>query len=120
MGVNTPIILMIGFIVGFLILTGILIRYATKKEKQIYEEGIEVDSVVSRIESRMRSHHGTGHTYHCYVTHTYYCYVTFTGNDGNEHEALLNLRSNLPIGRKVKIKYLPPKYDQAVFISQEL
>ena len=112
MGANTPVILMIGFTVGFLILTGILIRYATKKEKQIYEKGIEVDSVVSRIESRMRSHHSTGHTYHCYVK--------FTGNDGNEHEALLNLCSNLPIGRKVKIKYLPPKYDQAVFVSQEL
>jgi hypothetical protein len=112
MEANIPIFLIIGFSVGFLILTGILIKYAIKKEKQIYEEGIETDSVVSRTESRMKSHHGSGRIYHCYVT--------FIGNDGKEHEALLNLRSDLPIGREVRIKYLPNKYDEAVFISQEL
>ncbi len=102
----------ISFMIAFLVLAGILIRIAYKKEKGIYENGIEVDSVVSRVDYRLNGNRGSGRYY--------YCYVTFTGNDGLEHEALLNVASNLPIGRKVRIKYLPPKYDQAVFISQEL
>lgn len=112
MEANVPVILMIGFAVSFLILAGILIKYALKKEKAIYQNGIETDSVVSRVDYRLTGNRGSGRHY--------YCYVTFTGDDGLEHEALLNLASNLPIGRKVRIKYLPPKYDQAVFISQEL
>lgn len=106
------VVIMIIIAVMFFCLVSVLVKTALKNEKNIYQNGIETDSVVSRVDYRLNGNRGSGRHY--------YCYVTFTGNDGLEHEALLNLSSNLPIGRKVKIKYLPPQYDKAVFVSQEL
>lgn len=74
-------------------------------------EGIEIDSIVCRVEEKwdIDSH-----------KRYYNAYVKYIGDDNLEHEALLNVRNNFPYGRKVKIKYLPTKYDYAIFLSQEL
>ena len=94
---------------GFMILVGILIGSAVKKERKIHENGIEVDSVVVRNESRLRD-----------GSRRYTSFVKFMGDDGTEHECSLNYSGHMPIGRKVRIKYLPGKYDYVVFVSQEL
>lgn len=106
---STIFIIFAVFIIVFISIIVIAINVALKKEKQIYQEGIEVDSVVNKVE-------------HYYYDHDlrYRCYVKYIGDDNLEHNALLNVRSNLPIGRKVRIKFLPGKYDEAVFVSQEI
>ena len=53
-------------------------------------------------------------------TTIYRCYVKYFGDDNLEHEATLNANLNAPIGRKIRIKYMPGKYDYVVFVSQEL
>lgn len=85
--------------------------YGDKTWKKIYNEGIEANSVVSKIE---RNYDTNNHRYY------YLAYVKYIGDDNIEHEALLNVKTNFPYGRKIKIKYLPPKYDYVVFVSQEL
>lgn len=107
---NTIIpLLIILFSAVFLGLVFILVRIAMKRENKVYEQGIEVDSVVSRI----KPHLSDG-------KRRYSCYVRFFDENGMECEALLNVRSNLPIGRSVRIRYLPENPKEAVFISQEL
>ncbi len=86
------------------------IKIASKKEQNIYNIGIEVDSVVAKCEHYFDRDHDS----------RYRCYVKYIGNDNIEHEGLLNVRTNLPIGRKVRVKYLPEKYEEVVFVSQEI
>lgn len=106
---NWIIILLIVLVFISIICT--VIYMAIKHEKKIYNEGIEANSVVSKIE---RNYDTNNHRYY------YLAYVKYIGDDNIEHEALLNVKTNFPYGRKIKIKYLPPKYDYAVFVSQEL
>lgn len=108
---NKYIIIIVALIViVFLSILFALIKYAIKKEQQIYTDGIETTSVVYKIEEYLNQD--------CRKRHR--CYVRYHGNDGKEHIGLLNLRSNLPLGRKVHIRYLPDKYDTVVFVSQEI
>lgn len=109
MGSNIALI-MVSIMIVFVIFVVILIKIAMKREKEIYDNGIEVESLVSKVERYLDSDGDT----------RYRCYVKYRGDDCLEHEGLLNVRTNLPIGRKVQIKYLPNKYDTVVFVSQEL
>ena len=95
----------------FLIIVKILIKTAVDAENKIREEGLFEDAVVHHVDSKL-SDNPSGHSYNAYVS--------YIGNDGLEHIGLLNVRSNFPTGRRMKIQYLPGKYDSVVFISQEL
>lgn len=106
---NWGIILAIGSIALFVIILVILLVIATNRDKKIMNEGIEAHSIVCRVEKKWKD----GRSY-------YNAYVKYIGDDNLEHEALLSAKINFPYGRKIKIKYLPPKYDYAVFLSQEL
>lgn len=107
---TTIILVSILIIIVFLAIVITAIKIATKKEQNIYNIGIEVDSVVSKCEHYFNRDHDS----------RYRCYVEYIGNDNLEHEGLLNLRTNLPIGRKVRVKYLPGKYEEVVFVSQDI
>ena len=110
MGPTVSIILLVVFIIIIIAIIAIAINAAIKKEKQVYQEGIEVDSVVTRSESYFETDHDL----------RYRSFVKYVGDDNLEHEAILNVRTNLPIGRKIIIRFLPGKYDEVVFISQEI
>lgn len=103
------VFLMIIFSAIFLILCIALIRWAKKREEKVYKEGIQTESVVCEVTSRLDD-----------GLRRYYCYVSYTDELGRSQKALLNVASNLPIRRIVHIKYLPGRYDEAVFVSQEL
>lgn len=103
---NIFIIVWLLFAVFFIAIVAI----AVKKEKNIYANGIETDSVVVRVEHYFNRDHDS----------RYRCYVRYIGDDFLDHEGLLNVRTDLPVGRKVRIKYLSGKYDSVVFISQEI
>lgn len=93
------------------VFAGILIvavTFASKIEKRVYAEGVEVEGVVVRNVYHFSADHASRYT----------CYVRYRGNDGNDHEGALNISTDLPIGRKVKVKYLPEKYENVVFVSQ--
>lgn len=103
-----PIFMLLFFIV-FFALAFTLIHFATKRENEVYSDGIEVDSIVSR----------SGH-YIKFGETKYRTFIKYMGDDGIEHEGRLNAATDLPVGRKVRIRYLPGKYDEVVFVSQEL
>lgn len=103
------VFLMVIFLVAFLFLCITLIRLAKKREEKVHKEGIQVESVVCEVTSRLDD-----------GFRRYYCYVSYTDELGRSQKALLNVASNLPIGRIVHIKYLPGRYDEAVFVLQEL
>ena len=102
------LIAMIVLGVPLAIVMTVLLRKALRLERELQENGIVADAVVVRCESRRSD----GRI-------RYSPYVRYVAG-GVEHEAALNLRSNLPIGRKLKIKYLPGKWDYVAFVSQEL
>lgn len=87
-----------------------IIVIAIKKEKQIYQNGIETNGVVDKVEQYYDRNHNS----------RYRCYIKYIGDDNLEHLGLLNVRTNLPYGRKVKIKYVSGKYNEVVFVSQEI
>ena len=106
------VFLLIALSVLIVVLVVGLTIYAINKEKKIMTEGIEVDSIISRIEETYNEYND--------FKRSYRAYVKYVGNDNMEHEALLNVSNNFPYGRKIRIKYLPPEYDFAIFVSQEL
>lgn len=107
---TTIIITSIFIIIVFLTIVITAIKIAIKKEKNIYMNGIEVDSEVVKCEHYFDGNHDS----------RYRCYVKYVGNDGLDYEGLLNVQTTLPIGRKVRVKYLPEKYNEVVFVSQEI
>lgn len=86
------------------------VRAAARREKEIYENGYEVDAVVFKVET---SYDHDSHR------RSYYPYVKYIGDDGHEHEARVNVCTNFPYGRRMRVKYLPSRYDYVVFVSQE-
>lgn len=100
----------ISAVVVFGALAAVLITAAVKRENNMRTNGIETDSVVVDGEMYYDSDNRS----------RYNCYVKFVGDDNEEHIARLNVASDLPIDRKVRIKYLPGKYDYVAFVSQEL
>lgn len=101
-------ILMLLIIIGFFTFIVLAVRYTVKYEQEIKVKGIETEGIVSRNVSRGPKDNKVRN-----------CYITYIGDDGLEHEGLLNLSVNLPVGRKVKIKYLPPKYKHVTYVIPE-
>ena len=106
--VAIPVFMLI-FVISFLALLFWLIHQAKKKEDEIYTQGIEAQAVVSSNEMYYRNGNRRCN-----------CFVEFTGDDGMRHKGRLNLSTDLPIGRRVRIRYLPGKYENVVFMAQEL
>lgn len=102
-------ILIIGIAFGLVIVVSVALAVA--KERKIEKYGIEVDALVTRIESR--------YDYDSHKTN-YYPYAEYVGDDNEKHEARVNVSINFPIGRKLKIKFLPSKYDYVIFVSQQI
>jgi hypothetical protein len=46
--------------------------------------------------------------------------VRFTGPNGETEERELDYVGEMPVGRKVRIQYIPGKYQRVVFISQQI
>lgn len=107
-GLPTGLAVMLIIGIPLAIAMAVLIRRALLHEKEIQEDGLVADAIVVRCESTLSD-----------GRRRYSPYVRYVAG-GEEHEAALNLRSNLPIGRKLKIKYVPGKWDYVVFVSQEL
>ena len=85
--------------VGFLVICAIIYLISERMKKQIEENGIETDGVISRISD-------TGDT----TATSLCCYVRFRTEDGEEIEAVLsNPGSDIEEGQQVRIKY-HPKY----------
>lgn len=104
------ILTIVSILIVFLTVIITAVMIAGEKEKNIYENGLEVESIVVRCEHYFTSDHDS----------RYHCYVKYEGNDGLYHEGLLNVRTDLPVGRKIRIRYLPEKYNEVVFVSQKL
>lgn len=85
----------------------IIINIALKREKEIEVKGIETDAIVSKVEYDVE-----------YQRYT--AYVKYIGDDEKEHEAIINVATNFPYGRKIRIKFLPGKYSYVIFVSQQL
>ena len=102
-------VFMFVFVISFLALLFWLIHQAKKKEDEIYTQGIEAQAVVSSNEMYYRN-----------GNRRYNCFVEFTGDDDMRHKGHLNVSTDLPIGRRVRIRYLSGKYENVVFVAQEL
>lgn len=100
-----PIIAFAVLAVVIIIVAIIACKAAVRKNAEIQQNGICVDSVVVSNE-RYKDYYRT--------------IVRFTGDDSQEHECALSYRGGMPVGRKVKIQYIPGKYDNVLFVSQEI
>lgn len=107
-GLPAGLVAMLVIGIPLAVVMAVLIRKALLRERELQEDGLVADAVVVRCESHLSDGH-----------RRYSPYVKYVAG-GEEHEAALNLRSNLPIGRKLKIKYVPGKWDYVAFVSQEL
>ena len=84
---------------GLLIICGIIFFLSRRMKKQIEENGIETDGVISRITDEGGSDE---------INLQYY--ARYRTENGEEVEGLLsNPRSNLEVGQQVRLKY-HPKY----------
>ena len=82
---------------GLLILCGIVFFLSRRMKKQIEENGIETNGVISRITDEGGPDE---------IDLRYY--VRYRTADGEEVEGLLsNPRSNLEVGQQVRLKYHP-------------
>ncbi len=83
--------------VGLLVLLAVFSIFSRRMKKQIEENGIETDGMISRISDAGGSDE---------IDLQYY--VRYRTEDGNEVEGILsNPRSDLEVGQKVRIKYHP-------------
>ncbi len=94
-------------ILAVIIVTVAIIAYkaAMRQNAEIQQNGICVDSVV--VSNTRKDDY-------------YRTVVRFTGDDGQEHDCALSYRGGMPIGRKVRIQYIPGKYNNVLFVSQEV
>ena len=104
-----PFALMGVFALALCIFAVVVIRWTLRREKLIQENGIETDAIVIKDET-YRSNGRTRHKTH----------VLFTGIDGKTHLCVLGYAGGMPVGRKLRVKYLPGEYDYVSFVSQEL
>lgn len=83
--------------VGFAILCAVIYLLSRRMKKQIEENGIETDAVISRIEEVGAADE---------IDLRYY--ARYRTQDGEEIEGVLsNPRSDLEVGRQVRLKYHP-------------
>jgi competence protein ComGC len=102
MGVAAILIPFIIVIAAFIIMVVLTVKRAKKKTDEIEKKGYKTDATV------VRSNREEG------------TYVEYRGDDGVSHTALLSIGGTIPVGRRVIVKYRPPKYDYVIFVSQEL
>lgn len=105
----TGIIVMLALGIPLAIIVTVLVTKTFRLENELLQDGIIADAVVVRCRAKRKD-----------GKKRYYPTVRYRASDGKEHEASINVRTNLPVGRKLKIKYLPGKYDYVAFVSQEL
>ncbi len=86
------------------------IIYAIRREKKIYKYGIEVEAVVTSV-FKWKITEGTRKGRIEYNTS-----VEYVGDDNQKHEATLNCNAHFSKGTKLKVKYLPGKYNYVVLI----
>ncbi len=80
---------------------------------KIRQYGIETDATVCRIEKQKRVAYGSGTEYP-----VAFYYVVYERQDGIQSEArLLNPKSSLTIGERIRIRYLEEKNDSAVLVA---
>lgn len=103
------IAILIIVILVFFFLSAFLISGAYDREMSIYNNGIETDSIVVKIQSK-----GSG------TEKRYHSFVEYFDENGEKHEGCLNVRSDFPIGREIRIKYVPGNFENVVFVSQNL
>ena len=101
--------IMMAIVIIFISAAMILTKNSIKKERLIYSRGIEADGIVDKVESKKHGSHST-----------YKCFVKYFDEENVEHEGILNVRVDLPVGRKVRVRYLPGNYENIVFVSQEI
>ena len=83
--------------VGFAVICAVIYLLSRRMKKQIEENGIETDAVISRIEDEGGPDEIDLHYYARYRT-----------EDGEEIEGVLsNPRSDLEVGQQVRLKYHP-------------
>ena len=83
--------------VGFAVICAVIYLLSRRMKKQIEENGIETDAVISRIEEVGAADE---------IDLRYY--ARYRTEDGKEVEGLLsNPRSDLVIGQQVRLKYHP-------------
>ena len=83
--------------VGFAVICAVIYLLSRRMKKQIEENGIETDAVISRIEEVGAADEIDLHYYARYRT-----------EDGEEIEGVLsNPRSDLEVGQQVRLKYHP-------------
>ena len=83
--------------VGFAILCAVIYLLSRRMKKQIEENGIETDAVISRIEEVGAADE---------IDLRYY--ARYRTQDGEEIEGVLsNPRSDLEVGQQVRLKYHP-------------
>lgn len=84
---------------GLLVIFGAIYLISRRMNRQIKENGIETDAVISRIAETIGAEADDDSTYY---------YVKYRTQDGEEVEGLLlNPRSDLEEGQRVRIKYHP-------------
>lgn len=105
---KSGIIIAITILVTFVLLYFIFVNL-TKKQK-VEETFIETYGVISKV--------GISHPRKS--TQKRVSIVTYIGTDGLEHEGRLDASIDLPMGRKVKIKYSPTDYENVFFMYEEL
>ena len=88
----------------------IMIIYSVHRELKIMKSGIEVEAVVTSV-SYLKITEGARKGRRDYFTN-----VEYVGDDNEKHEATLNCNAHFSKGTKLKVKYLPGKYNHVVLI----
>ena len=97
----------IAIIAGIVVVIVIIAVYSIQRNKRINEKGIEVDAVISRIDTDYDSEGSSSETY----------YVDYVNAEGQTVTAKLgNPPMNAYQGTSLRVKYLPekPKYVRRV------
>lgn len=98
----------------FVIAVGVVFVITVMRNRQIRQNGIKTEAVVSRIEE----HDHVDGDGSLNVTYSYY--VTYDDRDGNTHEAILSkvVQSRYRVGDVLLIQYLPEKPEYAFPIKK--
>lgn len=78
------------------------IKIMIKTNKNIEENGIETMAIIISSQYCHKRRHRLDHRHYHYHTR-----VMYVGVDTKEHFVVLNTSEEMPIGAKIKIKYLP-------------
>lgn len=100
-------------IIGLMVM-GLNYTKVAQHEENVRQYGIETEAVVTKNYSRAIE--GNEEAKGRMVAYTY---VKYVDNEGQEHEARLDVSTTLLPGSKVKVKYLPANYEYTMLIPDE-